>query len=187
MIYGYARVSTTDQSTEIQEKALRDAGAELVRSERVSATSRAGRTELETLLAFMRAGDILLVTRIDRLARSVHDLTSIVAELEKKGSFLRATEQPVDTSSPAGRAFLQMMGVFAELETAIRAERQAEGIAKAKRAGKYKGRPADMPMVERVFNLKAQGLGATEIARAAGITRAHVYRVLARQGGLLAA
>jgi len=132
----------------------------------------------------MRAGDTLLVTRIDRLARSLHDLSSIVRELEAKGVSLKATDQPIDTSTPSGRAFLQMLGVFAEFETAIRAERQAEGIAKAKRAGKYKGRPADMPKVERVFSLKAKGLGATEIAKAAGITRAHVYRVLSRQSDL---
>lgn len=185
MIYGYARVSTEDQSTEVQEAALRAGGAEQVRAEKVSGTSRKGRSELATLMDFMRSGDVLLVTRIDRLARSLHDLSNIVRELEAKGVSLKATDQPVDTSTPSGRAFLQMLGVFAEFETAIRGERQAEGIAKAKLAGKYKGRPADMPMIERVFALKRKGMGASEIAKATGINRSHVYRVLARQSQLI--
>lgn len=185
MIYGYARVSTEDQSTELQEEALRAGGAEQIRAEKVSGTSRKGRSELALLLDFMRSGDVLLVTRIDRLARSIHDLSNIVRELEEKGVSLKATEQPVDTSTPAGRAFLQMLGVFAEFEAAIRSERQREGIEKAKKKGIYKGRPARMPMIEKVFDLKRKGLGASEVAKQAGITRSHVYRVLKRQGELL--
>ena len=85
-------------------------------------------------------GDVIIVTRIDRLARSIADLASIIRHLEGRGAKLRATEQPIDTSTAAGRAFLQMLGVFAEFETAIRRERQTEGIAKAKAAGVYRGR-----------------------------------------------
>lgn len=184
MIYGYARVSTTDQSTDIQEEALRAAGAEIVRAEKVSGTSRKGRSELQTLMEFMRSGDTLLVTRIDRLARSVRDLSNIVSEVEAKGCFLRCTEQPVDTSTPSGRAFLQMLGVFAEFETEIRKERQAEGIAKAKAKGVYKGRPADQERLVTIFDLKRQGIGATEIARRVGVTRPYVYKALARQKAL---
>src|SRR5204863_4040096 len=142
MKYGYARVSTTDQDCTLQEEALRLAGCDVVRSEKASGTSRTGREELETLLAFLRTGDTLVVTRIDRLARSVADLEGIVRELAAKGAFLRCIEQPVDTGTPAGKAFLQMLGVFAEFETALRRERQMEGIAKAKAAGAYKGRKA---------------------------------------------
>lgn len=141
-IYGYARASTTDQSTEIQEAALKAAGAEIIQAENVSGTSLAGRQELETLLKFVKADDTILVTRIDRLARSLRDLQNIVHDLKAKGVHLKVTEQSVDTSTAAGKAFLDMLGVFAEFETNIRKERQLEGIAKAKAAGAYKGREA---------------------------------------------
>jgi DNA invertase Pin-like site-specific DNA recombinase len=118
-----------------------------------------------------------MVTRIDRLARSVADLEKIVAELKAKGAFLRATEQPVDTSTPAGVAFLQMLGVFAQFETAIRRERQMEGITKAKAAGVYKGRKATVP-VDEVRRLKAEGVKPVDIARQLKIGRGSVYRAL---------
>lgn len=177
--YGYARVSTTDQDVAIQIAALKAAGCEVVRSEKVSGTSTAGRAELRILLDFIRKGDTLIVTRIDRLARSIADLAAIVRELEAKGAALKATEQPVDTSSAAGRAFLQMLGVFAEFETAIRRERQMEGIAAAKAAGVYKGRPPSIKP-DAIAALKAEGLGASEIAKRLKIGRASVYRALAQ-------
>src|SRR5690606_25689470 len=111
------------------------------------------------LLDFMRAGDELVVTRIDRLARSVADLQAIVASLRAKGVALKATEQPIDTGTAAGKAFLDMLGVFAEFETNLRRERQMEGIAKAKAAGVYRGRKASID-VERVRQLRAEGKGA---------------------------
>src|SRR5215217_7911708 len=138
--YGYARVSTTDQDLALQEAALHAAGCEMIRAEKRSGTTTAGRSELQTLLDFARKGDVIVVTRIDRLARSIADLAAVVRTLESKGVALRATEQPIDTSTAAGRCFLQMLGVFAEFETAIRRERQMEGIAKAKAEGVYKGR-----------------------------------------------
>lgn len=174
---GYARVSTEDQDCSIQEEALRKAGATVVRSERKSGTTTTGRTELATVLDFLREGDTLLVTRIDRLARSLMDLEGIVAQLREKGAHLRATDQPIDTSSPAGRAFLQMLGVFAEFETAIRRERQLEGIAKAKAAGVYKGRKPSVP-VDDVKRLKGEGMGAAQIAKQLGIARSSVYEAL---------
>ena len=125
----------------------------------------------------MREGDTLLVTRIDRLARSLMDLEGIVQALEAKGAHLKATEQPIDTASPAGRAFLQMLGVFAEFETAIRRERQMEGIAKAKARGVYKGRKPSVP-VEEVKRLKADGVGPSTIAKQLGIARSSVYEAL---------
>lgn len=174
---GYARVSTEDQDCSIQEEALRKGGATVVRSERKSGTTTAGRTELATVLDFLREGDTLLVTRIDRLARSLMDLERIVAQLREKGAYLRATDQPIDTFSPAGRAFLQMLGVFAEFETAIRRERQLEGIAKAKAAGVYRGRKPSVP-VEDVKRLKGEGMGAAQIAKQLGIARSSVYEAL---------
>ena len=176
-ILGYARVSTEDQDCGVQEAALRAAGCSTIRSEKRSGTSTAGRIELETVLAFLRPGDTLMVTRIDRLARSVADLENIVAELRAKGAHLRTTEQPIDTSTPAGIAFLQMLGVFAQFETAIRRERQMEGIAKAKAAGAYKGRKPSVPS-DQVRDLRQQGVSPTEIAKRLGIARASVYRAL---------
>ena len=129
------------------------------------------------MLDFIGKGDVLLVTRVDRLARSIGDLQDIVRTLKANGASLRATEQPIDTSTAAGKCFLDMLGVFAEFETNLRRERQLEGIAKAK-AGVYKGRKPSIDQVQ-VEKLKAEGLGATEIAKRLNIGRASVYRVLA--------
>jgi DNA invertase Pin-like site-specific DNA recombinase len=174
---GYARASTADQDVAIQVAALTAAGCDPVRSEKRSGTSTEGRTELQTVLAFLRRGDVLTVTRIDRLARSIADLSNIVRDLESKGVALKATEQPIDTSTAAGKAFLGMLGVFAEFETNIRKERQLEGIEAAKKAGVYKGRQATIEPSE-IAKLKAEGLGASAIAKRLKIGRASVYRAL---------
>lgn len=177
-LYGYARVSTTDQDLTIQRDALSAAGCEIIREEKISGTSRQGRDELKTLLEFVRNGDTLVVTRLDRLARSMDDLSSIARELEAKGVALKATEQPVDTSSAAGKAFFQMLGVFAEFETNLRRERQMEGINKAKAAGVYKGRKAKIDAAEIRRLHDNDRLGATEIAKKLSISRTSVYRAL---------
>jgi DNA invertase Pin-like site-specific DNA recombinase len=179
-ILGYARASSFDQDTGLQEAALRAAGCTLIRSEKRTGTTTEGRAELETVLSFLRSGDTLMVTRIDRLARSVADLERIVATVKAKGAYLRATEQPIDTSTPAGTAFLQMLGVFAQFETALRKERQMEGIEKAKAAGVYKGRKPSVD-VAKVRELRAEGVGPAEIAKRLGIGRASVYRALGEQ------
>jgi DNA invertase Pin-like site-specific DNA recombinase len=176
-VIGYARVSTTDQDLSIQEATLKAAGCDTIRAEKRSGTTTEGRQELRTVLDFLRKGDVLMVTRIDRLARSIGDLQDIVRALRAKGATLKATEQPIDTSTAAGKCFLDMLGVFAEFETNLRKERQLEGIAKAKAAGVYKGRPASID-AEQVRVLKAQGMGASEIAKALKIGRASVYRAL---------
>ncbi len=177
-VIGYARVSTTDQNLEIQVAALKAAGCEVIRSEKRSGTTTAGREELRTVIDFLRKGDVLMVTRVDRLARSIGDLQDIVRTLKAKGVALKATEQPIDTSTAAGKCFLDMLGVFAEFETNLRKERQLEGIAKAKVAGIYKGRPPSVD-AEQVRQLKASGLGPSDIAKTLGIGRASVYRALA--------
>ena len=174
---GYARVSTTDQDTAIQVEALKKAGCTVIRKEKKSGTSTVGRKELATILDFIGEGDTLVVTRIDRLARSIADLQTIVVQLSAKGAKLQATEQPIDTSTAAGKAFLDMLGVFAEFETNLRRERQMEGIAKAKAAGAYKGRrPSIDPL--QVRKLHKDGVGPAEIARKLKIGRASVYRLL---------
>jgi DNA invertase Pin-like site-specific DNA recombinase len=178
-IYGYARVSTIDQDLAIQDAALRAAGCQVIRSEKKSGTQREGRSELATLLEFLQKGDTLMVTRVDRLARSVADLQEIVHTLKAKGVALRATEQPIDTSTASGKAFLDMLGVFAEFETNLRRERQLEGIAAAKVRGIYKGRHRQIDAAEIRRLRDEEKLGATAIARRLGIARASVYRALA--------
>ena len=154
-LYGYARVSTLDQNLGIQRAALKAAGCDVIRAEKASGTRRDGRTELQVLLDFLRPGDALVITRIDRLARSLKDLQDIVHELKERRVALRATEQPIDTGTAAGKAFLDMLGVFAEFETNLRKERQAEGIAAAKARGVYKGRKAKIDAA--VFASSATG------------------------------
>ena len=176
-VYGYARVSTAEQDLTLQLEALKAAGCETIRAEKASGASTKGRSELAVLRDFMRKGDTLVVTRIDRLARSIGDLQDIVRSLKENGVALRATEQPIDTSTAAGKAFLDMLGVFAEFETNLRRERQLEGIAQAKARGVYTGRK---PSIDRakVLELHATGLGPTEIADELQIGRASVYRIL---------
>jgi len=177
MKYGYARVSSSGQDLTIQVEALTKAGCETIRQEKVSGTSIQGRDELNTLLEFLRDGDELVVTRVDRLARSIRDLQNIVYDLDKRGVTLSATEQPINTQTSAGKCFLDMLGVFGEFETNLRKERQMEGIAKAKEKGVYKGRKHSVD-VERVKELHDSGLGASAIAKEMGIGRASVYRAL---------
>ena len=174
---GYARVSTIDQDTGLQVQTLRDHGCTVIREEQASGTSTNGRSELATILDFLQPGDALVVTRIDRLARSIADLQTIVRTVRDQGASLVCTEQPVDTSTAAGKAFLDMLGVFAEFETNLRKERQLEGIAKAKERGVYKGRKPSIDP-DQVKALKDEGLGPTEIAKKLNIGRASVYRVL---------
>lgn len=176
-LFGYARVSTDDQDLGVQQAALRAAGCQTIRSEKKSGSSRDARSELQVLLDFLRDGDTLVVTRIDRLARSMKDLQDIVHELKGRGITLKATEQPIDTGTAAGKAFLDMLGVFAEFETNLRRERQAEGIAAAKARGVYKGgKPRIDP--EAVRSRAAQGMRPAHIARELGISRGTVYRFL---------
>jgi DNA invertase Pin-like site-specific DNA recombinase len=136
------------------------------------------------VLEFLHVGDVLMVTRIDRLARSIGDLQGIVRTFRARCAVLKATEQPIDTGTAAGKCFLDMLGVFAEFETNLRRERQLEGIAKAKVAGVYKGRP---PSIEasRVCELKPQGMRPSDIAKALKIGRASVYRLLASQNAFM--
>lgn len=181
-LYGYARVSSNDQDFTLQEQALRAAGCEVIRAEKATGTSRTGRTELQVLLDFLRSGDTLVVTRIDRLARSIKDLQDIVFTLKAQGVTLKATEQPIDTRTAAGKAFLDMLGVFAEFETNLRRERQIEGIAAAKARGVYRGRKPSVDTAEIKRLRYEEKLGATEIARRLGIGRATVYRALASGG-----
>jgi DNA invertase Pin-like site-specific DNA recombinase len=178
--YGYARVSTTEQDLAIQQEALEKAGCTLIRSEKISGSTLRFRVELQNLLDFIREGDTLVVTRLDRLARSLLDLQRIVHTLKEKGATLEATEQSIDTSSSSGRAFLNMLGVFAEFETDLRKERQAEGIAKAKAAGKYKGRKSslDNEQVKDIYGRVLAGESKSRIAQDYQISRTTLYKYI---------
>ena len=180
MKYGYARVSSVGQDLTIQVQKLNEVGCDVIREEKVSGTSLKGRKEFETLMEFMREGDELVVTRIDRLARSIRDLQNIVYELKNKGVTLSAAEQPIDTKTSAGKAFLDMLGVFSEFETNLRKERQMEGVRKAQELGVYKGRGRTID-ASKIYELKQNGYGATKISKELGITQQSVYRLLKEQ------
>ena len=168
---GYARVSTTDQSLELQEAALRNAGCDLIRAEKRSGTTTEGRVELQTVLDFLARANFSWSRVSTGSLASIGDLQDIVRTIRAKGAALKATEQPIDTSTAAGKAFLDMLGVFAEFETNLRKERQLEGIADAKARGVYKGRKPSIDPA-KVREMAAQGLGATAIASALKIGRA---------------
>ena len=179
-IYGYARVSTEEQDTTVQIEALKAAGCTVIREEKRSGTTREGREQLENLMTFMQPGDVLCVTRIDRLARSNKDFQNIYADLVKRGVKLQCTEQPImNTEGALGSLMVNVLAAFAQFETELRRERQLEGIAKAKERGVYagKGRPQKVDRKE-IARLKAEGMSPTKIARQLGINRVTVYRVL---------
>ena len=178
-LVGYARVSTSDQDHTTQIERLEEAGCKKVFSEKMSGTSKKGREALEACKGFMREGDTLVFTKIDRLARNAQDLQNLVAELEDRGISIRSLDQSIDTTTPAGKAFLGMLGIFAEFETNLRKERQLEGIAKAKQAGKYKGRKATaMEKKADVLALVELGTSKPKIAEQLGISVASVYNVI---------
>jgi DNA invertase Pin-like site-specific DNA recombinase len=174
---GYARVSTEDQNLSIQRSALERDNCAIVFDEKRSGKRRDDREQLQLALAVLTKGDTLVVTRLDRLGRSLRDLANIAHEVEDKGAHLRVLEHSVDTSTSAGRAFFGMLAVFAQFETDVRRERQAEGIAKAKKAGVYTG---GKPRIDRqrVLELVDQDSGVAAAARALGISRMSVYRIL---------
>ena len=177
MKVGYARVSSSGQSLDVQVDTLKNSGCEKIFQEKVSGTSTQGRDKIRECLDFVREGDEVVFTRVDRVARSVLDLQLIVKELTDKKVTITSTEQPISTKDATSKCFLDMLGVFAELETNLRKERQMEGIARAKTKGVYKGRKSNIN-VEKIKSLKDEGMGATAIARELGIHRDSVYRLL---------
>jgi DNA invertase Pin-like site-specific DNA recombinase len=183
MRIGYARTSTTDQKAglESQVAELSAAGCEELFKEQVSSAQH--RQELGKALKFIRKGDTLVVTKLDRLARSIPDLVRIIGTLEEKQATLRILAMNLDTDTPTGRLLLNLVGSVAQFEREIMLERQREGVAKAKTEGKYKGRaPTARAKSEEVIGLfKANGR-PTEIARSVGIGRASVYRILNEAG-----
>jgi DNA invertase Pin-like site-specific DNA recombinase len=182
-IIGYGRVSSTGQSLEIQAQQLRAAGCTKIFEEKVSGTSQKGRVQLAIALDYVRDGDVFVVTRLDRLARSMSDLRDIVDRLMEKGVEFRAIQQgAIDTTTSGGRLMLNMLAAVAEFEVDLRRERQREGIDKAKAAGVYRGRPKSIA-ADEVLRLLRAGVGPAETARRLKIGRASVYRIK-RQAGM---
>lgn len=180
MKIGYARVSSTGQNEAAQVDILRRHGAEELFIEKASGTTREGREKLEEAIRFARKGDVLMVTRLDRLARSVLDLNTISQELQAKSVDLIATEQNIDTTTPTGRLMFNMLGAIAEFETDLRKERQLEGIAKAKEEGRYKGRPVTVDG-DAIRAALAAGDKPMAVAKRFNVARSTVYRMM---GGL---
>lgn len=178
MLVGYARVSTTHQSLEVQLEQLAAAGTEKIFREQVSGKSAANRPQLNAALDFCREGDTFIVTRLDRFARSAHDLHAIVATLNEKGVGFRCLQQGgLDTTTSHGKLMLGILGAVAEFELDIRQERQREGIEKAKVRGAYRGGKQRYNASE-IQKFRAEGLRPREIARKLGCSPATVYRLL---------
>ena len=181
MKVGYARSSDVNGSQrtglETQIEILKRHGCERIFAEEQSGTSTDNRKQLKECLEFMREGDCFTFTMVDRVCRNSYDLQCIVKDLTERGITLEATEQPISTKDATSKCFLDMLGVFAELETNLRKERQNEGILRAKQKGVYKGRKSSID-ADKIKELKESGLGATAIAKQLGIHRDSVYRVL---------
>jgi DNA invertase Pin-like site-specific DNA recombinase len=174
---GYARVSTLDQDHVTQEARLRAAGCQIIRAEKVSGQSRSGRDELASILEFIRAGDELVVVKLDRLGRSTRDVLNLVHELEAKGAALTVLEPAFSTKDPTGSILVTVLGMVAEMERKFIRERQQAGIEEAKKAGVYKGRKPSVP-VTTIKAMHDEGHGPTAVAKALGISRMSVHRVL---------
>jgi DNA invertase Pin-like site-specific DNA recombinase len=188
MLIGYGRTSTIDQQAGIQaqERDLSAAGCDKLFIEQVSSIGR--RQQLDAALDYVREGDTLIVTKLDRLARSVPDLLAMVTRLESKSVALRALamsgSQPLDTGTAIGKLMLAVIGAVGQFEREMMLERQREGIAQAKLAGRYKGRALTVRrQAAEIIRLKDAGVTPTDIASKMGIGRASVYRVLAEQNG----
>jgi DNA invertase Pin-like site-specific DNA recombinase len=187
-LVGYARTSTIDQKAglEAQLRHLRKAGCVKIFQEEISSVATK-RPELERALDYVREGDTLIVTKLDRLARSVANLVSITEALKDRRVALRILSINLDTGTPTGKLMLNLLGSIAEFERELMLERQREGIAKAKAEGKYKGRaPTARRKTTDVLRLKAEGKTANAISAELGIGRASVFRILREKASIVA-
>ncbi len=179
MIIGYARTSTADQIAgfEAQLRELQAAGCEKIFREKASSVDV--RSQLQSAIELVREGDFLVITKLDRLARSVSDLMVIIQDLESKKVGLRILNLGMDTNTPTGKLMLTVLGGIAQFEREIMLERQREGIAKAKAEGRYKGRkPIALEVQQEVRRLVNSGMTKARVAEQLGIGEATVYRIL---------
>lgn len=186
MIIGYARVSTLEQNIERQKVALENLGCERVFIDKMSGKNT-DRPQFNTMLNFVREGDTLIVSEYNRLSRSTKDLLATIEELESKGVVVKSIKEDLDTSTPQGKLILTIFAGLAEFERTLMLQRQAEGIERAKLAGKYKGRKPnkyDEGLLNQVISgLADKSLSVTKAAELLGVTRATVYNILNRNGG----
>ena len=180
MLVGYARTSTKDQkySLEAQLEQLTQAGCEKHYQEQVSSVD-AKREQLEAALDYIREGDVLVVTKLDRLARSVANTVEIQKALEKKNAGLKILDMDIDTTTPTGKLQFNLLAAIAQFEREVMLERQRVGIEKAKAEGKYKGRKSiSEEKKKKILELLAEnGQTKEAIAKAVGVGVATVYRV----------
>lgn len=176
---GYARVSSDSQDLDIQIGKLTAAGCEVIRSETGSGSSRDGRTELNTVLEFLRTGDELVVHRLDRLGRSTRDVLNLVHELDTKGASLRILEPEITTKGEMGRMVITVLGMVADMELKFIKDRQRAGIEAAKAKGTYKGRKKVVDEAE-IRDRIERGQTKAHVAREMGVSRMTVYRALSR-------
>lgn len=174
---GYARVSTSDQDLELQETKLKSEGCQIIRSEKVSGGSRDGRDELKTIIEFLRSGDELIVTRLDRLGRDTRDVLNIVHECEQREAFVTILDPHVSTRGEMGHMVLTVLGMVAQMERRFIKERQREGIARAKFNGVYRGGKRRIDR-DKVVKLHKSGKPPSQIAIEIGCSRMQVYRIV---------
>lgn len=174
---GYARVSAIDQDLDGQRARLEAEGCSIIRSEKVSGASREGRAELATVIEFLRAGDELMVTRLDRLGRDTRDVLNLIHECEQRGAFVTVLDPHVSTRGEMGHVVLTVLGMVAQMERRFIKERQREGIERAKVEGVYRGGQPRLDR-KRIVALHAEGLGPAAIAKAVGCSRMQIYRIL---------
>jgi DNA invertase Pin-like site-specific DNA recombinase len=177
---GYARVSTADQDLDTQHDRLKAEGCAIIRSEKASGSSRDGRAELATIIEFLRPGDELVVTRLDRLGRDTRDVLNLVHDCDQRGAFVTVLDPHVSTRGEAGRIVMTVLGMVAQMERRFIKDRQREGIEKAKAEGIYRGGKARIDHA-KVRAMDAEGHGPAAIARAVGCSRMQVYRILGQR------
>jgi len=180
---GYARVSSLDQDLDNQLQKLKAEGCSIVRSEKISGATREGRKELAVILDFLRDGDELVVTRLDRLGRDTRDVLNLIHECEQRGAFITVLDPHISTRGEIGHVVMTVLGMVAQMERRFIKERQREGIQKAKANGIFKG---GKPRIDRekVVKLSAAGMGAAQIADEVGCSRMQVYRLLKIQASI---
>lgn len=178
MLVAYMRVSTPDQSLEVQETQLREAGCEEFFGEKASGAKR-DRPQLNEAIKFARKGDVLVVQKLDRVSRSLKDMLDILEKLEQKGVGFRSLTESVDTTTNAGRMMMQMLGAFAEFERNMIRSRVNDGMQQAKRRGVKFGRPRalDQSQREAVIEMHEQGKSYSEIGRIVGCSYQTIARV----------
>ena len=184
MLVGYGRVSTTDQNPAMQEDALLAAGCEKRFIETIS-SGKTDRPRLKAALEYVREGDTLVVWRLDRLARSLHQLIETVDALKKRGIALKSLTEQIDTGTPGGMLIFHVFGAIAEFERGIIRERTKAGVAAAKARGRNGGRPPRLAgeRVEHATNLLAAGSSVSSVARSMGVSRSTVLRAVRLAGG----